>query len=168
MLQLVDIPYKTQLSGPLNAFCDKRVFGFCLLPYPGHPKGCPNYGKVFNRISPCPPNTKYYPDFFDLRVYAGILILDFAAYLKMMSVRHPVWTDRQLKNVLYWQKHYRKLLSDFMLQKSSDFPDYEIINSPETMGVNVFATLVKAGFKPEVKPTKTIHLVSFFSSKLKC
>lgn len=133
--------YKTKnLKGILEI--DYRVRKFCKLPYPGHKNGCPNYGNSAN----CPPIVGLVEEIYDLDKphYFLYYIFDIAAHVEVMKVRHPEWTDRQLRNCLYWQGTVRKgltILSKRIVKGSGRI--YTLI--PEAMGVHVFKTMENLG-----------------------
>jgi len=138
---------------------------WCRLPYPDHPRGCPNFPQ-------CPSR---YPDFKTLQGYKWFLIIeefDLASHAEKMKEKHPEWTDRQCRNLLYWQNgvrsrlevkakaFYRPLLGDILLE------------IPEACGVNMFETMSKAGITLQRKHPNYIvkgilvgRLLSPFSSK---
>lgn len=78
---------------------DPVVRALCCHPYPGHPRGCPNY----NRKPGCPPGAPMFDDRMDLGrpVYAIINEFDLAAHMERMRQDHPDWSERQLTCCLY-------------------------------------------------------------------
>lgn len=123
---------------------DKIVFDiramngeWCTLPYPNHKKGCPNFGK--KRY--CPPFTKPYYELTDVPYFIVIERFDLKAQVKKMITKHPEWTERQCRNLLYWQKgvvsRLKKKAYDFTYSLGEEFIVLEI---PESNGVNVFET----------------------------
>jgi hypothetical protein len=118
---------------------------WCKLPYPGHPKGCPNF--------PACPAT--YFDFLDsskvwTHWYAVIEEFDLVGHKKKMKQLHPLWTDRQCRNPLYWQNGVRSKLNKKALAvyKHGD----TILEIPEACGINVFETMAKVGINIERYP----------------
>jgi len=121
---------------------DYRVRELCQRPYYGHPKGCPNYG----RKKGCPPSAAYYDVIYDLNqpVYAVINKFDLHSHVKTMKERHPEWTDRQLRNCLYWQPKARKTLKNFIgdfMSLRHPFDSYGVEECPEAMGVDLIKTM---------------------------
>jgi len=115
----------------------------CTLPYPNHPKGCPMVGKK----NICPPFAPYVIDFFDLTksIYIVHSEFDLESHAAEMKKRHPHWSDRQARCLLYWQGKSRKQLKErvtwAMMKKNADKVTY----CPEAMGVNVFVTCRLSG-----------------------
>jgi hypothetical protein len=140
------------------AFCDAARL--CRLPYPGHPRGCPNLG----RKPGCPPCPSL-GERLDLSrpVYAVVNEFDLAGHILKMRLRHPKWTERQLRNCLYWQprarKHLRNRVAAFLVQPGHE--DFAADYSPEAGGVDVTATLRRAGIKLEWPPRTTARQVAF-------
>jgi len=134
-----------------------RTWRWCQLSYPGHPKGCQNYGKKQG----CPPDVSMIDEVLDMEkpYYFIYSEFDLAAHEKRMKEKHPKWSDKQARCVLYWQgaarKKLRRAIRDFYLNCK------DIINSsgvryphmiwecPEAYGVNVYATAAAHGLKLE-------------------
>jgi len=120
---------------------------WCALQYPGHPKGCPNYPKC--RHSQRKKLTA--AEVFDLEkpMYICYATFDLADHARRMKIRHPNWSERQCRNLLYWQRRVDKrvvrLASDFI--KKEDLRGYYWLS--EGFGVNVYATCRNAGLKLE-------------------
>jgi len=158
----------------------KKTRGWCLLPYPNHPKGCPNY----NNNPLCPPKANYMSEkigkykFYYL-IYANF---NFRKYREQMTLNHPTWSDRQIGCVLYWQNSVKKRIKDFLKKiyiKNSltnlylfgcgsgfndDFFKQEKILSMEAAGINVFSTLKNNDIEFEAKPKNKILLVTLLCS----
>mgnify|MGYP006303642661 CR=1 FL=1 len=122
-----------------------KTGSWCTLPYPGHPKGCPNYGKKPS----CPPNAPPVRERFDLArplylVHSGF---DLAAHAAAMKEKHSGWSDRQCRCLLYWQPKSRKQLRERVLRAAAITGAREMTDCPEAMGVNVFATAAVSGLK---------------------
>ena len=111
---------------------------WCKLPYPGHPKGCPNYGKS----DVCPPKVCFVSEFIDLNMdhYFVVEKFDLGSFAKSMKEKHPHWSDKQCKCCLYWQNGVRKRLKSKCSTFIQDRPGYIYTLIPEAMGVNVFQT----------------------------
>lgn len=124
---------------------------WCALPYYDKKHGCPNYrgrcyegGKrrivMLNEI---------------MNVHQPIYIVynefDLAAHMAKMLEAHPNWSERQQRNVYYWQNQSRT-----QLQKKVDAAAAIlrqrgpiIISSGEGNGVNLYATCFHSGLKLE-------------------
>jgi len=114
------------------------VRNWCKFPYPGHPKGCPN----FNKGVECPPKVCFVNEFINLEIehYFIIETFDLVAFANSMKSLHPQWSDKQCKCCLYWQNGVRKRLRSKCDTFIQDRPRYVYTLIPEAMGVNVFRT----------------------------
>lgn len=109
---------------------------WCKAPYYDHPHGCPNYPE-------CPSE---YQDFCNISPHDWFAVIeefDLATHAENMKQKHPDWTERQCRNLLYWQNTVRKRLkAKALIFKQVDDILLEI---PEACGINVFATLSNVG-----------------------
>ncbi len=87
-----------------------NVRSLCVRPYPGHPKGCPNFGKR----ETCPPGAPLIEKIIDPggRTFLIWNIFDLASHVARLKGRHPNWSIRQLECCLYWQSRARKQLEE--------------------------------------------------------
>jgi hypothetical protein len=143
---------------------DAKARGLCLRPYPGHPHGCPNFGKR----SDCPPAAPSFFSHFDpgSPVYAVIADFDIAAHAERMRERHPEWSNRQLHCCLYWQGSVRKTLREGLKRFFDEHPEadgYESTECPEAMGIDVTATLAAVGVNLEWPPRSVVRKVAFIA-----
>lgn len=135
-----------------------RNGAWCMLPYPGHKKGCPNFPK-------CPQR---YLDFNEIKAKRWIAILvefDLKRHMELMKNAHPDWTEQQCRNLLYWQGKVRAALRKGCLE----FSDHNvfglhrdiILEIPEASGINVFETMAKVGITIDRHPliVKKVMLV---------
>ena len=131
---LKDVVYNRDARGP-----------WCAIPYPGHPRGCPNLSNG------C---TMKRPDFILIRDdydwYAVVEEFDLLSHAKKMLEKHPGWTDRQCRNPLYWQGGVRKRLRE--KAQSVAVTDSIILDIPEASGVEVFETMARIGIALEKTP----------------
>ena len=118
---------------------------WCGLPYPNHPKGCPNFGKAIK----CPPQAPFVGDYFDLtrELYFVYSEFDLASHVKSMKEKHPTWSDLQCKCVLYWQAKNRKILKERTVIALRLLRTNQATACPEGMCVNVFATAALSGLR---------------------
>ncbi len=133
----------------------------CAAQYPGHRKGCPNYG----RKDDCPPNMPMLDEVFDLTkpVYCIYTKFDMEEHTRRMRLKHPHWSDRQCRCCLYWQNDARKK------QKAHAFAVYQTIktdglfltDTPEAMGVDVTKTLQAEGVFLEWPCVHHVYKISF-------
>ena len=131
---------------------------WCRLPYPGHPKGCPNYGTKEG----CPPNTPMLGDMFDLDspVLLVIVKFDLAAHMTAMWAAHPDWTDRQARCCLYWQGSVRKRLNEAVGGLLAWYENLTCNSCPEALGLNVLRTLNLMGIPARKNPKRYVYKVA--------
>ncbi len=136
----------------------KEIMNLCQRPYPNHPKGCPNFG----RKEGCPPNMPFFDAEYDVGqdVYAIVTEFDLREHADRMKAKHPEWSDRQCRNILFWQGRAKKHLRVESERFAAARPGYEVVQSPEKMGVNVTRTLRNAGVILEWPPRNTVRLVA--------
>lgn len=129
---------------------DNRTGSWCQLPYPNHPKGCPNHGKR----NYCPPQAPDVQDFFNLNKRHWFLIteFDFASYIEIMQIAHPSWSERCLRCVLYWQNQIRAIQRQQINEFRQIHPDTLFTQLPEAMHINVLRTLLRLRIDFETKP----------------
>ncbi len=133
----------------LEVIYDRRARDgtWCRLPYPGHSKGCPNFPR-------CPSDRI---DFLDLSKdfvwFAVIEEFNLAFHEAKMRAAHPNWTEKQCRNLLYWQPKVKAAL------RQKAYPDYPnrpsdriVLEIPEASGVNVFETMEVVGIKIDRHP----------------
>lgn len=147
----------------LSLVSSDKTGQWCQIPYPNHPKGCPNYGKRDH----CPPLAIKLTNILDLSrpLYLVHSEFDLLRHVEKMKARHPHWTDRQLKNVLYWQGTSRKQLKE-RVKIAQYVTSCNIVSyCPEGQGINVYATCAKSGLKLEkiryLKTCRHIALLGF-------
>ena len=126
-----------------------KVRDWCGLPYPNHPKGCPNFNIDKEK---CPPNAPYVTDVFDLEkpLYFVHSEFDLAGHAEKMKIRHPNWTERQCRNVLYWQNTSRKQAKERAILAMEFTRSKKFTLMPEALGVNVYVTGRWCGLKLEM------------------
>lgn len=132
-----------------------HVGRWCQLPYPNHPKGCPNFWEAKEE---CPPKAPSVDEYFDLSraLYFVHSEFDLNAHADMMKQRHPHWSDRQCRCVLYWQSRSRKQLKQRTSKAASLLGTDAMTMIPEAMGVNVYVTARLAGLRLE--PIRSLSL----------
>lgn len=130
---------------------------WCLLPYPNHPKGCPNY----NKSSECPPNAPLVGDFVDItkKMWFIVIKFDLSSHVAKMKDRHPYWTDKQARCVLYWQNTVRRRLRDACIIFATPKQlVYTLI--PEAMGVQVIKSAKKLDIPIKTRPIDTVYKIA--------
>ena len=131
---------------------------WCTLSYPNHSKGCPKFPK-------CPSGR---PDFRDLNYnewFAIIVEFDLGRYVELRRLKHPGQSERQLRNLLYWQGKVRAGLRKAILYQTDHNLLGEnkdiILDIPEACGINVFETLAKVGILLDRNPQKIVYKTMF-------
>lgn len=133
---------------------DHSMRGKCTLSYPGHPNGCPNFGKK----DICPPRAPMIENVLNLAepVWLVAVPFDLAAHVREMGKRHPDWTPRQRANLLYWQGSVKKRLAEEAKCQAIAKGLRLIIGCPEACGVDMTATCAGAGISLEWPPANTV------------
>lgn len=137
---------------------DYSVRQLCIRPYKGRPRGCPNY----NSKKRCPPKVCRFEDYFDLDkpFYAIINVFDLKSHVDRMKQKHPNWSERQLRNCLYWQHTARKELKTAIFEFCKKHKCYRITVCPEGMGINVFKTMANIGIDMEWPPQNISYQIA--------
>ena len=148
------MPWEVQT--PIMMDCDTA--DLCKRPYPGHKRGCPNYGK---RDS-CPPKVWRWDESFRHNSKCTVIWITFpfGKHVTKMQFKHPDWSKRQLECCLYWQGTARKALRSevgrFLSQSSNTWTVFYV---PEAHGVNVTSTMAELGHTIEWPPIhRTFHV----------
>lgn len=141
-----------------------KVQDMCGWPYPGHPKGCPNY----NKYPDCPPNTPYVTDLFNVKASMFLVFSEFdlAGHVAKMKTKHLNWTDKQARCVLYWQPRSKKQMRERvkLFLKESNCNQWHFYS--EALGVNMYATASLSGLKLErIRDLKTCHHIALVGWK---
>lgn len=138
-----------------NLQINMKARSWCKLPYPNHPKGCPNFG----RRETCPPLVPPIDEVFklDMPVWLVAVEFDLATHMDKMRKKHPNWSDRQLRCLLYWQGTVVKELKIVSGKTCQGYPGTVYTTCPEAMGVNVISTGRKLGLPIQLKPKDTVY-----------
>lgn len=137
---------------------DPSVRYLCQRRYSGHPRGCPNYGKKAG----CPPKAPLFYDVLDAQRPIYAIWNDFALgeHIARMREKHPSWSERQLACCLYWQPrarlYLRRHVHYFLLSGEGKM---RVLWCPEAAGINVTATMRRAGVELEWPPRKIAYQV---------
>jgi len=133
---------------------DERVRGLCLKPYPLHPRGCPNFG----RVPRCPPRVPLVWVRYDLSrpCYVVWSRFDLGAHAQRMRALHPGWSDRQVRCCRYWQGTARKRLEAEVALFSREHAGYAVDTCPEAGGVDVTATMRLVGVELDWPPVSIV------------
>ena len=131
----------------------------CKLRYPGHPHGCPNFGKRPD----CPPAAPLLHERFDITqpLYLLTVTWNIGKWADHMGELHPNWSERQRYNCLYWQGKVRKILR---LHTDTWLPfhrGYEADTCPEALGLDVDKVMQgSAGITLEWPPRKLVRKIA--------
>lgn len=141
---------------------------WCKLPYPRHPKGCPNY----DNNPTCPPNALSFTEIVKDPFYLVGVQFNLKEHVERMKKKHSEWSYAQCKCVLYWQNKVRKRLREECKNLVSKLNgNYEILYKPEANGVQVFNTCFKNGIMLERNPSEYVWKIAIIgksnSTKLK-
>jgi hypothetical protein len=146
---------------------DYTMRGMCAKPYPGHRKGCPKFNAGHTE---CPPDAPCFYDHFSIKhpVYAIVNEFNMAAHVQKMLKIHPDWSERQTRNVYYWQKGARAVLRKKIgtVLCLPEFSDYTFSMCPEAMGVNVTRTLAEEDIILEWPPVNIARQVALIGRKI--
>jgi len=140
---------------------DAKTQNWCLLPYPKHSHGCPNYGKhrsldgIRADIKPrvireCPPSDFLINKIFDFSKPTYII---YNIYPVGKDADNRMKTNTNLKtmaefyNIRYWQNRARRKIYDEVENFLDNNPDTIVDLCPETHGVNYQTTMNKIDIK---------------------
>lgn len=139
-------------------YIDNRCGVWCKLPYPDHPHGCPNYGQR----NYCPPYAPEIGIFLNLYLPHWFLITEFdlQSHVEAFAIKHPSWSKRRLKCVLYWQNKVRSIQREQIADFRTRHPGTIFTQLPEAMDVNVLRTLQSLKIDFETKPEKKVLKVA--------
>lgn len=128
---------------------DLRTRDWCKLRYPGHPKGCPAYGRPW-----CPPNSPILTDYMEPQFIVACKF-DLMGWMLKWHHLHSGDTVKQCKDSIFWQGNARKQI-DAEIEKVKEINPRLISTnpraypgSPEACGVNVFETMKRYGIRME-------------------
>ncbi len=140
-----DVPWKQVVP-----VVDHTVRKLCTRPYPGHPRGCPN----FDRQDRCPGRAPLVERVLNLHreVWAIWNEFDLASHVERMRQVHATWSERQLCCCLYWQGTARKQLRATVERFQRVHGPLDVLETPEAAGVNVTATMFQADIVLEWPP----------------
>ena len=136
----------------------KNLRRWCSSPYPGHKRGCPMWkGRKAKDGTPAPctrafRNISTFDDNFDRNepAWCAFTTWDMVAQEAKIRASHPDWTQKQCRNVRYWQRTFRNGLKDDIrefFRKKQLWGKYGCFDGGFTL--NIHATLWRAGLKLE-------------------
>lgn len=120
---------------------------FCFMKYPGHPHGCPcAHGRCWGDGKAQIPLTESID--VSRPIYIVFNEFNLEEHARSMKLKHPHWSDRQCRNLLYWQNtSIAGLKIRIKEAKKVIHPVPEIQSTGEGYGVNVYATCLRSGLK---------------------
>ena len=131
---------------------------WCKLPYPNNKNGCPNYGK-----KDCPPKASLFENIISPPFKLVAIRFKIEEHAKRMKEKHPDWSDKQARCVLYWQKGVDKKLK----QECEEIADNNIIlYKPEAHGINLFATCKNIGLVLKKNPQKIVWKMAIIGKRV--
>ena len=131
---------------------------WCAKYYHGHPKGCPNYPK-------CITSRPHFNTFEGYDWFAVVEPFDLKSHAEKMRKKHPNWSERQCRNLLYWQNGVRSRLRKEAQKFAVPLMGDVILDIPEANGVHVFDTMEKHGLILERNTPDTIHKIMFVGKR---
>jgi hypothetical protein len=93
-------------------------------------------------------------------IYAIYNVFDFKAHIERMKAIHPDWSDRQLRNVYYWQNGARRKLFEKIKEFLHKHKGFHVTACPEAMGVDVTKTMAAVGINLEWPPENVAHQIA--------
>jgi predicted metal-binding protein len=144
-----------------EAVINKNSRHWCKLPYPDHKYGCPNFGKK----EECPPKSPLFEKVVKPPFKLVAIKFDLNAHVKKMKERHPDWSDRKLRCLLYWQRKADKKLKEACESITSNDRNSIILYRPESNGINVFETCRRIGLTLEKNPQKIVWRIAIIGNR---
>jgi len=123
----------------------------CALPYPGHPKGCPNLGER----DICPPTASTLTS--GRYILVGVQF-NLSRWAARMRVKHPEWSDRQCRCCLYWQGTVRRDLRETI--QALNLPEPEADYCPEAGGADITEMMKNLGHPLEWPPIDSVWKIA--------
>jgi predicted metal-binding protein len=122
---------------------DHGVREKCALPYPGHPEGCPQYGKS----EECPPLAPLVEDFIDLTKSHYFIIAEFT------DISEDYQYIDQKESLQ--EKRRNRLLQDIMNRLQQVFPGTRYTVRPSALGIDVHDTVKALDIFMDPHPKKS-------------
>ena len=124
---------------------------WCALPYYDKKHGCPNYKGRCYRGGRLPMTMLYEIMSIHKPIWIVYNEFDLGAHVAKMRAAHPDWSERQLRNVYYWQNQSRSQLQKKVNAAAAILKEKGpiVISSGEGNGVNLYATCYHSGLKLE-------------------
>lgn len=142
---------------------DPRVRGYCKLPYPRHPDGCPMYGKR----SECPPEAPPLDEILDLSkpTYVVAITYDIKGHYERLRRDHPDLSEAQIRIPYLWQGRARKILKEAVEVAKREIPNRLVLWTPEANGVNFMTTMLKIGIVLKFPPEGIAYQIAVMGAR---
>ena len=125
---------------------------WCLLPYPDHPEGCPNYPE-------CIQERAHIDEYMGYEWYGVVRKFDLKAHTEELKEAHPDWSESQRRNDEDWQNEVKSEL----LEEANAFAELSsgdvILERPEGHGVDMWATMAGNGIRLETNVPDVIYKI---------
>ncbi|MBU7016320.1 MAG: hypothetical protein HXS44_02330 [Theionarchaea archaeon] len=139
-----------EVTGTLKI--DHNVRDLCRKPYPGHPKGCPNYGKK----KECPPQAPLLEDFIDISQPHYFVVLK---CIRNGRFPNQESTLEEAQFHSYWSDTLEKILCKYIQEFQKDHPGTVFTYHPSAVGVDVLETARNVGIPLQENPEKVFHKI---------
>ena len=151
-------------SAQVTPVLDAKMRALRVHPYPGHPKGCPKFGKDPG----CPPQVKRFDRLFDMSqpFWAIWTVFPIGEHMEKMRAAHPDWSERQTRCCLYWQKGARAKLGEEIRLFEIGHAGLMVTRCPEAMGINITETFRRIGIELEWPPVNAALQIALAGSPL--
>ena len=140
-----------EVTGTLKI--DYTVRDLCRQPYPGHPKGCPHYGKK----KECPPQAPLLEDFIDILQPHYFIVLKCSRNRRCNSQENT--SEDQFRS--YWNDTLEEILHEYIHEFQKDHPGTVFTFHPSAVGVDVLETARNVGIPLEENPEKVFYKIVF-------
>ncbi len=157
MADLGEVPFhaKEVKSSTFYWEYPETIREWCALPYPAHPRGCPNTEDCWcfenNHISREVHGAK--------RVHLAWVEFDIDSYEERMREGHPKWTKKQCRNLLYWQRGLRARLKKSIKSRFGEDAAFRLCG--EGGGINFYRTMRRLGVRLDMpKDLHTVRIIA--------
>lgn len=140
-----------EVTGTLKI--DYNMRDLCRQPYPGNPKGCPNYGKK----KECPPQAPLLENFIDLLQPHYFVVLECIRNGCRINSQENTLKEDQFRS--YWNDNLEAVLREYIQEFQKDHPGTVFTFHPSAVGVNVLETARNVGIPLEANPEKVFYKI---------
>jgi hypothetical protein len=137
---------------------DHAVRELCTLPYPGHPGGCPCYGKD----EECPPQAPVVEDFLNLSRPQYFIVAEFTGvYRERNQSTGGEPMERE------GEERRNHILKDLIRRIQHEFPGSVVTLKPSALGIDVARTARNIGIPLDPRPKKNQIRIALLGYPLK-